>query len=223
MNEPLAPVNLVIIAITGYLSYVGFTNPAFLRHYLFSTQAILQDKQYYRLVSSGVLHADWAHLLFNMFSLYSFGSAIEMLFGTGTFLAIYLSGILGGNILALLLHRNDEYLALGASGGVCGVIFACIFLLPGTAVQFFFIPIPIPASIFAVLFILGSYYGLRAQRDNIGHDAHLGGAIIGLLVTTALHPEIVPKNPVLYPLVMLLAISIMIAMYIRSIGHHRWR
>lgn len=221
MNEPLAITNIVIIALTGYFSYRGFVNPPFLRRFVFSTRAILDDKQYYRILSSGALHADWVHLLFNMFSLYSFGSAVEQLFGPLTFLAIYLAAIIGGGILALLLHRNEDYHALGASGGVCGVIFACIFLLPGTSVQLFFIPVPIPAYIYAVLFMLVSFFGIRTQRGNIGHDAHLGGAIIGLITATILHPSIVPKNPVLYPVVMLLAILLLILLYIWPLGIHR--
>ncbi len=218
MNEPLAITNIIIIAITGYFSYRGFVTPAFIRRYLFSTRAILDDKQYFRILSSGALHADWVHLLFNMFSLYSFGSAVELRFGPLTFLAIYLAGIIGGNILALVLHQKQEYLALGASGGVCGVIFACIFLLPGTSVMLFLIPFPIPAHIYAVLFMLVSFYGIRAQRGNIGHDAHLGGAIIGLITATVLHPSIVPQNPVLYPAVMLLSVLLLVFLYIRPPG-----
>jgi membrane associated rhomboid family serine protease len=145
-----------------------------------------------------------------MYSLYSFGAAVELFFGPGTFLAIYLASIVGGNLLALLLHRNEDYYALGASGGVCGVIFACIFLVPGSSVQLFFIPVNIPAYVYAVLFMLFSYYGIRAQRGNIGHDAHLGGAIIGLLTATALQPSIIRQNPVLYPVVMSLAILLFV-------------
>jgi membrane associated rhomboid family serine protease len=216
MDETLAPASIAIIAITVYFSVKGFSSSAFLNRYLFSTREILEDRQYYRILTSGALHADWVHLLFNMFSLYSFGSAIELLFGRVTFLATYLAGIIGGNILALILHRKETYRALGASGGVCGVIFACIFLLPGTSVQMFFIPIPIPASIYAILFMLISYFGVRSQFGNIGHDAHLGGAIIGLLTATAFQPSIVPQNPVLYPAIIVLAISLMILLYRRS-------
>lgn len=223
MNEPLAITNIVIIALTGYFSYRGFVNPPFLRRFLFSTRAILDDKQYYRILSSGALHADWMHLLFNMFSLYSFGSAVELLFGPPTFLTIYLAAILGGGILALLLHRNEDYHALGASGGVCGVIFACIFFLPGTSVEIFFIPFPIPAYIYAVLFMLVSFFGIRAQRGNIGHDAHLGGAIIGLITATILHPSIVPKNPVLYPAVMFLAVLLLVLLYTWPLGPYATR
>ncbi len=217
MNEPLALSNLIIIGLTVYFSYRGFTNSSFVNRYLFEPRSILVNKQYERLITSSVLHADWAHLIFNMFSLYSFGSAIELQFGPTTFLTTYLAGILGGNLLALLIHRKENYRALGASGGVCGVIFACIFLIPGSTVFIFGI-LPIPAYIFAVLFMLFSYYGVRAQKGNIGHDAHLGGAIIGLITATALHPSIVPNNPILYPVVMLLSISLMVLLYIKSHG-----
>lgn len=221
MNEQLAITNVIVIAVTAYFSYRGFVNPPFLRNYLFSTRAILDDKQYYRILTGGALHADWAHLIFNMYSLYSFGSAIELGFGPLTFLAIYLASIIGGGLLALLLHRNEEYLALGASGGVCGVIFACIFFIPGQSVMLFFIPIAIPAHIFAVLFILISFFGIRTKLGNIGHDAHLGGAIIGLLTATIIRPSIVPDNPVLYPAVMLLAILMLVFIYINPPGPRR--
>ena len=224
MNVPLALTNLVVIAVTAYFSYRGFTDKSWLHRHMFSSQSILRDRQYYRLISSGALHADWTHLIFNMFSLYSFGSAVELIFGPVTFLVTYLAGIVGGNILALLLHRKEDYRALGASGGVCGVIFACIFLLPGSSVRLFLIPIPIPAYIYAVLFMLFSYYAIRTQRGNIGHDAHLGGAIIGLLAATVLHPSIVPQNPVLYPVVMSLAVLLLAFLYVKPLALLRaWR
>ena len=223
MNEPLAITNIIVIAITGYFSYRGFVNPPFLRAYLFSTRAILADKQYYRILSSGALHADWIHLLFNMFSLYSFGSVVEFSFGPLIFLAIYLTSIIGGSLLALILHRKEEYLALGASGGVCGVIFACIFLIPGTSVMLFFIPFAIPAHIYAILFILISFFGIRTQMGNIGHDAHLGGAIIGLLTATIIRPSIILNNPVLYPTVMLLSILLLVFLYLKPPGPRKPR
>lgn len=205
VNEPLPIVTLLTIAITAIVSYVGFGNARVVEGYLFSTDDVLSRRQYYRLFTSGLLHADWIHLLFNMFSLYSFARYIELFFGPISFLTIYLSSILGGNLLALVVHRHHHYHALGASGGVCGIIFASIFLLPGGGVIVFPIPVSIPSWLYAIVFILGSYIGLRKGSDNIGHDAHLGGAIIGLLVTTALYPPIVGRHPILYATVLGLA------------------
>ena len=218
MNGPPAIANIIIIAFTVYISFTGFTNTSVLRQYLFSSQAIIQGRQYYRLVTSGFLHADWMHLLFNMYSLYSFGSAVETEFGIRTFLAIYFAGIIGGDLFALFMHRREDYYALGASGGVCGVIFASIFLLPRSSVQLLGIPIDIPAYAYAIGFMLFSYYGIHTQLGNIGHDAHLGGSIIGLIMATILDPWIVPENPILYPAVMGLAIVILILLYLKQSG-----
>jgi membrane associated rhomboid family serine protease len=211
--ETIPPFNLAVIVITGIISYVGFTRPGFAERFLFDTQSILRQKQYYRIISSGFLHGDWIHLIFNMYTLYSFGGEIEQVFGPIQFLVIYFTAIIGGNLLSLVLHRNHEYYALGASGGVCGIIFACIFLLPGSSVYMFFIPYPIPAHIFAIFFIIFSYIGLRSQIGNIGHDAHLGGAVIGLVVTTIMYPAIVIESPMLYSGVMGLSIAIMLLLY----------
>jgi hypothetical protein len=158
------------------------------------------------------LHLNWLHLLFNMFSLYSIGFAIELAFGFPMFLIIYLGSIVGGSLLSLYLHRNHYgYQALGASGGVCGVIFAFIFLFPGAPMGFFFIRLP--SWLFAILFILVSFFGLRNQLGGIGHDAHLGGAIIGLLITTALRPAIVVESPVLYFIVIGLSVALFVYLY----------
>jgi membrane associated rhomboid family serine protease len=223
MNGPTALFNLVVIAATVYSSYRGFSSPAYLERYIFSPEHILRDKQYYRLVSSGFLHADWMHLLFNMYSLYSFGSIIELVFGAPTFLAIYFASILGGSGLSLYLHRKHDYRALGASGGVCGIIFACIFLVPGSSVRIFLLPIDIPAYIYAILFMGISYFGIKHKIGNIGHDAHLGGAIIGLLIATVLHPWIISLNPLLYAVVMSLAVVLFILLYVHSLDLHEKR
>jgi membrane associated rhomboid family serine protease len=223
MNVPTAIFNVVVIAATVYCSYRGFNSPAYLDRYIFNPEHILKDKQYYRLVSSGLLHADWMHLLFNMYSLYSFGSLIELVFGAPTFLAIYFASILGGSGVSLYLHRKHDYNALGASGGVCGIIFACIFLVPGSSVRILFLPINIPAYIYAILFMGISYFGIRHKIGNIGHDAHLGGAIIGLLTTTVLHPWIVRYNPVLYAVVMSLAVVLFVLVYVHSLDLHEKR
>ncbi|MDA1044972.1 MAG: rhomboid family intramembrane serine protease [Verrucomicrobia bacterium] len=205
MNEPFAIVTLFVLGVTAYTSWQGFNSESFLAKFIFSSVEVHRYKQYYRLISSGFLHADWTHFIFNAFSLYAFGSHIELNFGAPVFLAIYFSSILGGSLFSLYMHRGHQYHALGASGGVCGVIFSAIFLVPGGSVIIFPIPIGIPSWLYAIVFILVSYKGMRSQKGNIGHDAHLGGALVGLAVTTLLFPAIVTQSPLLYLAVLVIS------------------
>jgi membrane associated rhomboid family serine protease len=211
MNIPFPLATIAVIGFTIYWSYRGFTRPGFRDRYVFSPVRVLWDRQYYRLLSCGFLHLNWLHLLLNMFSLYSVGAMIELslgILGIPMVLLIYLGSIAGGSLLSLYLHRNHHsYLALGASGGVCGVIFAFIFLFPGVSVSF------LPGWLYAILFILISFFGLRNRLGNIGHDAHLGGAIIGLLITTFLRPSIVVQSPTLYAVVMGLSVVLFVHLY----------
>jgi len=213
MPPELPPIaTLLIIIATGAVSVPAFTNYRLRDNLIFSPRAILADKEYHRLVSSAFLHADWQHLIFNMLSLYLFGQNMEPAIGVQRFLLIYFASIVGGSLLSLWLHRHHEYLSLGASGGVCGIIFSSVFLFPGSAIRFFMLPVPIPGWLYAILFLAFEFYGGRRQRSNIGHDAHLGGAVIGLLTTTALFPEIVQWSPWLYAAVM--AMSILMFVYL---------
>ena len=214
--EPMAFLNLAVIGVTLYLTWRGFEDPSFSDRLLFSTDEILRHRQYYRVLTSGFIHADWPHVLFNLFSLYSFGRYIELLFGPVTFALIYFSGIIGGSLLALLLHRNESYRSLGASGGVCGVIFASIFLLPGGSISIFPVPIAIPSYLYAILFIVASAIGSRGRIGNVGHDAHLGGALIGLGTATAMYPYIVRESPVLYAVVVALSAGLLLWLYWRT-------
>jgi membrane associated rhomboid family serine protease len=211
MNEPLAYCNLAIILATVLVSYQGFKSHAFEEKYIFWPQLILAHKEYYRLLTSAFLHADWRHLLLNMVSLFLFGGRIELSIGIPKFLLIYLGSILGGSLLSLFIHRHHDYRAYGASGGVCGIIFASIFLFPGGSILVFPFPIGIPAWLYAILFMLGSFYGMKTKRDNVGHDAHLGGAIIGLLITTALYPQTIERN--LWLFLIVLAVSAFLFVY----------
>lgn len=203
MTETVETANAVIVGITVVLSFLGFQRPTLIGRALFSSNAILVHREYWRLFTSGFVHADWGHLFFNMFSLYSFGGYIEQVFGMGTFLAVYFVSLLGGSLLALALHRHHEYRALGASGAVCGVIFASIFLLPGGSVFLMFIPFPIPSWLYAIIFILISMKGIHSQAGNVGHEAHLGGAFAGLLLTTLMYPGIIQQSPLLYAVVVI--------------------
>jgi len=218
------PAELIIVLIlvtTAIVSVAGFYNPLVQNRLIFSPERILATKEYYRLITPGLLHADWLHLLMNMYVLYAFGLPIARFYGADQLALIYLGSIVGGNLLALFIHRHHDYHALGASGGVCGVMFAYLFLFPGSGVNQYFI-IPIPGWLFLPLFMVGSYYGIRHNRDNIGHDAHLGGAVIGLLITTALYPAIVRHSPILYALVIVLSLLIFAALVYNPL-HLSWK
>jgi membrane associated rhomboid family serine protease len=213
MNQPLGIACLVIVIGTVVSSIVAFQRTDLFERFLFSPSAILRGREYWRMVTSALVHANGPHLAFNMIALYSFGTALEIGFGPPTLLAIYLGAILGGSLVSLVLHRNHEYSAVGASGGVCGILFAYIFLVPGGAVEILFIPIPIPGWVFAIAYLVYSFFGLRRQAGRIGHDAHLGGAVIGLLVTTAMYPKIVVESPELYAIVMGLTVLMIAYLY----------
>lgn len=130
-----------------------------------------------------------------MISFYIFSNLLEQKIGSILFILIYISSLIGGNLFALYVHRNHgDYSAIGASGAVSGIIFACIALYPGLDIGLLLLPIFIPSWIFGVLFVLISIYGIKTKRDNIGHEAHLGGAIIGLLVAIIIQPNAITKN-----------------------------
>jgi membrane associated rhomboid family serine protease len=214
MNEPFAPCTIAVIVLTGVCSFFGFRSRALEEKYIFQPENILAGKEYYRLVSSAFLHADWWHLIFNMLSLYFFGPTLELVFGASNFLMIYFGSILGGGLLSLYVHRHHDYRAHGASGGVCGIIFAYILLFPGSRIGMFFVPFMIPGWLYAIAFMLVSFYGMKEQnKGNIGHDAHLGGAIIGLLLAAAAHPEYVRYNLKIFLIVLVAALLLLVYLW----------
>ncbi len=199
--ERNAVCNWLVILFTCAFSWAGFRKRGFEEKYIFWPEAILGGRQYYRLLTSGFLHADGAHLGMNMFSLYFFGPWIEAELGGMQFLAIYFAAILGGNLLSLAVHRHHDYRSYGASGGVSGIILAHIFLFPGSSIQFFLVPVGLPSWLYAIAFLAASFYGMKNQIGNIGHDAHLGGALVGLYTAAAMHPRIILGSPKLFAVI----------------------
>lgn len=193
---------LVIIAANVILSLRAFRDFVFYNNWTFDVGQILQNRDFKRMITSGFVHVDIIHLAFNMLSLYFFADIVESSLGIVSFFVIYFASLLGGNLLALWLNRfNPNYRAVGASGAVGGIIFAAIVMDPGMGLALYFV-IPIPGWLFALGYVLVSIYGIGAKRDNIGHEAHLGGAIVGLLVALALAPQMLRINT--FPIVMAL-------------------
>lgn len=175
---------LIIIA-NVVISWKGFNEYYFLQKHLFRIDPILVRKEYGRMISSGFLHVDYMHLAFNMFALYTFSEGLVGKFNTFEFAMLYAGSLLAGNLLALYIHRNHgNYSAVGASGAVSGVVYASIALYPHGGIGLIFIPgLSIPSWIFGILYTLYTIFGIKSQRGNIGHEAHLGGALAGLAMT----------------------------------------
>ncbi len=204
-------VTILLISANCIFSYKGFTNQNFFEGYKFEVDKIFIQKDYKRLVTSGFLHVGWTHLLFNMFSLYAFSSGLEFELGGLQFAIVYFASLIGGDFFSLYVHRNHgDYSAVGASGAVCGVIFASIALFPGMEVGLFLIPFSIPGWIFGIAFVLYSIYGIRSGKDNIGHEAHLGGALIGMLAALLMEPWAFLYN---YPTILSILIPTIVFIY----------
>lgn len=188
-------IGLILIIANIAFSYKGFTNQTFFDGYKFEVDRILINKDYKRLVTSGFLHVSWTHLIFNMISLYAFSELIESNLGGLNFLIIYFVSLIAGNLFSLFVHRNHgDYNSVGASGAVCGIIFASIALFPGMGIGFFGLPLSIPSWLYGILYIAFSIYGIKSNKDNIGHEAHLGGALIGMTVALLKQPLAFTNN-----------------------------
>lgn len=186
----LDPVTIAIIAANVIMSLKGFDNRLFFEKYKFNVGSIRRGEQI-RMFSSGFLHVDTTHLLFNMITLYFFASYVIQPLGTYNFLIIYVASLVFGNLLSLYFHKEEFwYNAVGASGAVTGVLYSAILLDPSMSLYIFFIPVPIPGYVFGVGYLLYSIYGMKNRVGNIGHDAHFGGAVGGYAVTLILMPSL---------------------------------
>jgi membrane associated rhomboid family serine protease len=190
-----SPVTLFLTLIIVIFSYQGLQNKTFFDKYAFNIEGVLRYKEYYRLISSGFLHGSWWHLLFNLNALFSFGETLEAVIGGTNFLFIYFVSLIGGNVFSLYIHHFDsQYSAIGASGAVCGIIFASIVIFPDMEIGMFLMPFSLNSWMYGLLFVLISIYGIKSRMSNIGHDAHLGGALLGMLVAVGLYPESLQAN-----------------------------
>ncbi len=206
---------IVIIGINVLISIKGFNDFNFFEKYKFNIAGIRRGEQI-RMFSSGFLHADFQHLLFNMVTLFFFSNQVISKVGVTKFVLIYIASLLAGNLLSFYFHKDEyHYSAVGASGAVMGILYAAIMLNPDMMVGFFFIPIPIPGYIFGLLFLLYSIYGMKKRLGNIGHDAHFGGALAGYVLTIAFAPYILSTQ---LWLVGVLAIPIVILFVMHKMG-----
>lgn len=185
----------VLIGITTLVSWQAFNNPRTLDRLILWPPAIDRQKQYDRLLTHGFIHADWGHLIFNMITLYFFGSLVERWFvpsiGYVGYVLFYLSAIVVAILPTYSTHRHDaHYRSLGASGAVSAVLFTFILLQPWSPIYIFFIPIGIPAIVYAVLYVGYSIWMDKHGQDNVNHSAHLWGAAYGVMFALLVEPEV---------------------------------
>jgi len=185
---------LIIIAINALCSFKGFQDRSFFETYTFNVGGINRGEKL-RILVSGFLHVDLQHLLFNMITLYFFADNVINSVGPLYFFLIYFGSLIFGNLLSYYFHKNESYYsAVGASGAVTGILYAAILLYPGMELYIYFIPIPIPSYIIGLGYMLYSIYGMKSRVDNIGHDAHFGGAIGGYVLTLLIAPQVLESH-----------------------------
>ncbi len=211
-------INIVIWIIIGAniaASLKGFKDYSFFEKYKFNIGGIRRGEQI-RMLSSGFLHADTGHLFFNMLTLYFFAPVVFGFLGAYKFLIVYFGSLLVGSLFSLYFHKDEyHYSAVGASGAVSGIIYAAILFRPDMDLYLMFIPIPIPAYIFGIGYLLYSIFGMKNRIGNIGHDAHFGGAVGGYGITLLLAPWLFQQNILM---IGLLAIPIIILFVLQKAG-----
>ncbi len=208
-------VTIVIIVANVLISMKGFKDFAFFEKYKFNSAAVKRGEKI-RIFSSGFLHVDTSHLFLNMLTLYFFADVVISTLGSVGFVVIYLVSLFLGNLLSYYFHKDDlHYNAVGASGAVSGIIYAAILLFPDMSLYLFLIPIPIPAYVFGIGYMLYSIYGMKKRIGNIGHDAHFGGAVGGYILTLILVPALFSQHLLM---VILLAIPIVLLFFLQKSG-----
>lgn len=201
-----APFILILLAAIALISYRAIKDPLLFNRLKFNVSAV-ENGEYYRLLTAGFIHVDYNHLFFNGFTLFIFGG--NALYGLGTinFILLYLISLLMGNGLAYYYHKkNPYYTAVGASGAIMGIVYSSILMFPEMELAFIFFPVPMPAYIFGVGYLIYTLFGIKSQNDGIGHTAHFGGAIGGIICTLVFDPYVFEKS--FYTLILMVGITL---------------
>jgi membrane associated rhomboid family serine protease len=186
-----APVACVIFVITIAYSFIAFYNDTVYEKSILHPHSVYHGKNLYTLITSGFIHADLMHLFFNMFTFYFFAFTLEATLGHWQFGLLYFLSMVLADLPSVVKHKdNYNYRSLGASGAISAVIFSFILFHPLVSMYLMFIPIPIPAIVFGVLYLIYCSYASKRQLGNINHDAHLFGAVAGLMITVILAPHV---------------------------------
>lgn len=189
-NTPVASLIFIFTVVT---SIYAFNDSSLYGKFMLHPYSVYRRSNVYTLVTSGLIHGSWMHLIFNMFTFYFFAFTLEKTMGSIPFAIVYFVGLILSDIPSVIKHKDDfHYHSLGASGAISAVLFSYILYYPLNTLMIFPLPVPIWAVLFGFLYLIYCYYMSRSSRDNINHDAHLFGAITGIIVTIILIPGIVP-------------------------------
>jgi len=191
MNFEQSPISIIIFLTTFAISLYGFyRDPRLIHKFILHPYSTIRNNRWHTMVTSGFIHGDLMHLLFNMMTFYFFAFALESIVGWLSFIIIYFGSMVIADIPSILKNKdNPDYYALGASGGISGILFAFILFRPDIRMYLMLIPIPIPSPIFGIFYLVWCWYAARNAKDNIGHDAHLWGALSGIILTIILYGE----------------------------------
>ena len=200
------PFILMLLAGIALISYRAIKDPLLFNRLKFNVSAV-ENGEYYRLLTAGFIHVDYNHLFFNGFTLFIFGGNTLYGLGTVNFILLYLISLLLGNGLAYYYHKkNPYYTAVGASGAIMGIVYSSILMFPEMELAFIFFPVPMPAYVFGVGYLIYTLFGIKSQNDGIGHTAHFGGAIGGIICTLVFDPFVLEKS--FYTLVLMVVITL---------------
>ncbi|MBC6110269.1 rhomboid family intramembrane serine protease [Pedobacter fastidiosus] len=187
------PVASIIFLFTVVTSLYAFYDHGIYGKFMLHPYSVSKGKHIFTIITSGLIHADWMHLFFNMFTFYAFAFTLERMMGSWQFGLLYFFGLVLSDITTIFKNKdNYHYHSLGASGAISAVLFSFILFNPMSKLQIMFIPIGIPAVIFGFLYLIYCAYASKNSRDNINHDAHFFGALTGLIFTIIFVPGIIP-------------------------------
>lgn len=187
------PVASIIFLFTVVTSLYAFYDHSIYGKFMLHPYSVSKGKHIFTIITSGLIHADWMHLFFNMFTFYAFAFTLERMMGSWQFGLLYFFGLVLSDITTIFKNKdNYHYHSLGASGAISAVLFSFILFNPMSKLQIMFIPIGIPAVIFGFLYLIYCAYASKNSRDNINHDAHFFGALTGLIFTIIFVPGIIP-------------------------------
>jgi membrane associated rhomboid family serine protease len=187
----IAPVASIIFVFTIVTSLYAFYDQSIYGKFMLHPYSVSKGKNVYTLITSGLIHADWMHLFFNMFTFYAFAFTLEQMMGSWQFGLMYFLALILSDLPTVFRHKNDfHYNSLGASGAISGVLFSFILFNPMAGIGILFLPFSIPAVIFGGIYLAYCAYASKNSRDNINHDAHFFGALTGLIFTIIFEPGI---------------------------------